>query len=634
MPLPSIQRKTPRSIYSYGFQGLRIETRPPSGRTGFFYGRPPIPARRRSTALPPMLTRRPSPGAARDARPPPGTARACPFVFSSNFLTLYHPTCRVNVLFMKNSVFRWFKNISIAKKLYFTVGIMALLIVIELIVLFFSIHTLSSVRAYVGGEGLYSKAQKDGVYQLLKYARTHDEADYTRFLGFMKVNLGDHKARMALSKPNPDFDSARAGFLEGRNHPEDVDGMIRLFRRFSSNAYIHRAIVAWTKADESIMSFNALAERLHKEINAIPYSQDRVNAILDEIAPLNDRLTPEEDEFSYALGDGSRWLEGVVLRLLFIVAFTVECTGLILAITVSRGIQKGLHEILLSAQAVGSGIFSRKAKAYSRDEIGSLANSFNSMAAKLEQLEKENKEVNNSLEKKVRQRTSEMESKNKELEQFAYVASHDLQEPLRTISGFVDLLQKEYREALGGNGQIYLNYLSQASDRMKILIKDLLDYSRIGRERAAMPVDCEDLLGEVVADLGKIIRESNAKITFSDLPALYAYPTELKLLFQNLIANAIKFRHPQRIPEITISTAQVNNDWKFTVSDNGIGIEKQNLDRIFIIFQRLHNRSQYEGSGIGLAHCKKIVEFHNGAIWAESELGIGSRFHFTVSKDL
>jgi signal transduction histidine kinase len=535
---------------------------------------------------------------------------------------------------MKNSVFRWFKNISIAKKLYFTVGIMALLIAIELIVLFFSIHTLSSVRAYVGGEGLYSKAQKDGFNQLLKYVRTHDEADYTRFQGFMKVNLGDHKARIALSKPIPDFDGARAGFLEGRNHPEDVDGMIHLFQRFHSNEYIHRAIVAWTKADESIISFNALGERLHKEINTSPFSQDRVNRILDEIDPLNDRLTPEEDEFSFALGDGSRWLEGVVLRLLFIVAFTVECTGLILAITVSRSIQKGLHEILLSAQAVGGGNFSRKAKAYSKDEIGSLANSFNSMAAKLEQLEKENREVNNSLEKKVRQRTSEMESKNKELEQFAYVASHDLQEPLRTISGFVDLLQKEYREKLGGNGQIYLNYLSQASDRMKILIKDLLDYSRIGRERAAMPVDCDYLLEEVVADLGKSIRESNAKITFSDLPVLYAYPTELKLLFQNLIVNAIKFRHPHRIPEITISTVQENNGWKFTVSDNGIGIEKQNLERIFIIFQRLHNRTQYEGSGIGLAHCKKIVEFHNGAIWAESEPGIGSRFYFTVSKDL
>ncbi|HXB09677.1 MAG TPA: ATP-binding protein [Puia sp.] len=535
---------------------------------------------------------------------------------------------------MKMSVFRWFRDISIAKKLYFTVGIMALLIAIELVVLFFSINTLSSVRAYVGGEGLWSKAQKDGLYQLLKYARTHDEADYGKFLDFFRVNLGDHKARLELSKPNPNLDIVRQGFIEGRNDPEDVDGMIHLFRRFHSNPYIYRAIVAWTKADETIVDFVNIGHRLHDEINLPASDPQRINTILDEIDPLNKRLTPVEDEFSFALGDGSRWLETRVLGLLFIVALTVECTGLGLAITVSRGIQKGLQEILLSARAVKAGDFSRKARSYSADEIGTLANNFNSMAAELQKLEGENREVNNSLERKVRQRTQEMESKNQELEQFAYVASHDLQEPLRTISGFVDLLKKEYREKLDGNGQLYMNYLSQASDRMKVLIKDLLDYSRIGREKAAMPVDCNQLLDEVLADLGKSIRESGAHITTSSLPALRAYPTELKLLFQNLIANSIKFRHPDRSPEVSVAATQDNGKWLFTVSDNGIGIEKQFLERIFIIFQRLHTRAQYEGSGIGLAHCKKIVEFHQGQIWADAEPGIGSRFTFTISKDL
>lgn len=537
---------------------------------------------------------------------------------------------------MRTSVFRWFKDISIARKLYFTVGIMALLIAIELAVLIFSINTLSSVRAYVGGEGLWSKAQKDGLYQLLKYARTRDEADYRKFERFMQVNQGDHKARIELTKGTgrADLDVVRKGFIEGRNDPGDVEGMIKLVLRFHNNKYVSRAIAAWTKADAVIADFMTLGAQLHREIQTQPYSQQRVNAVLSQIDPLNERLTPLEDDFSFSLGEGSRWLEHVILRLLFIVALTVECTGLLLTITVSRGIQRGLRELLLSSQAFARGDFRRKAVAFSRDEIGTLANDFNSMAEELERLEHENRETNNSLERKVRQRTAELESKNKELEQFAYVASHDLQEPLRTISGFVELLQKEYVGQLAGNGIKYLEYIAQGSDRMKTLIKDLLDYSRIGREKEAMLVDSRQMLAEVLADLDKSIQESGARVRSTGLPVLRAYPTELKLLLQNLLTNAIKFRHPDRPPEIFIEAFSEAAFWRFIVSDNGIGIEPQFLDRIFIIFQRLHSRSKYDGSGIGLAHAKKIAELHGGGLWAESLPGQGSRFYFTISKDL
>lgn len=535
---------------------------------------------------------------------------------------------------METALSKWFKNVSIAKKLYFTVGIMALLIAVELGVLVFSINTLSSVRAYVGGEGLWSKSQKDALYELLKYARTHDEADYLKFKEFMKVNKGDHKARLELGKENPDMEIARQGFLEGRNHPDDIDGMIKLLRRFHSNFYINKAITAWANADQIVQGFMALGEKLHAEINTASPSQERINALLSEIDPLNARLTPWEDEFSYSLGEGSRWLENVILRLLFIVALSVECTGLVLAITVSRSIQKGLTEILESAKSVTRGIFTRKAKSFSRDEIGILANNFNTMAEELERLSNENQEANNQLEKKVRQRTAEIESKNKELEQFAYVASHDLQEPLRTISGFVELLQKQFRGKQDGNADIYLDYLSQSSDRMKILIKDLLDYSRIGREKESRVIDCNLLLGDVLADLDKVIKESGAVIRVEDLPTLHGYPTELKLLFQNLITNSIKFRRPATLPIVSIGAERENGHWKFNVADNGIGIENHFLERIFIIFQRLHNRSQYEGSGIGLAHCKKIVELHGGQIWVKSKPGEGSQFFFTISPEI
>lgn len=535
---------------------------------------------------------------------------------------------------MKRSAFRWFADISIARKLYFTVGLMALLIAVELLTLVFSINTLSSVRAYVGGEGLWSKAQKDAMYQLLKYGRTHEEADYYKFKDFMRVNLGDRKTRNELAKPNPDMEVARQGFIEGRNHPDDIDGMIKLLRRFSNNRYINRAIVAWGNADSYAMEFQQLAEKLHNEINSPAGSQERITALLAEIDPLNVQITRWEDEFSYALGEGSRWLEHIVLKLLFAIALTVECVGLTLAITVSRGIQRGLDEILEAAQAVKKGDYSRKAKAFYRDEIGTLADNFNAMADELNRLESENKEVNSSLEKKVWQRTDEIERKNKELEQFAYVASHDLQEPLRTISAFAELLQQQYRGKLDDNADKFLDYLQLASERMKILIKDLLDYSRIGREKEARAVDCTMLLQDVLADMNKTIEENGARVDVEPLPVIRAYPTELKLVFQNLISNSIKFRRKDVPPVIDIGVAKEAHHWKFFVKDNGIGIEPQFQERIFIIFQRLHTRSQYEGSGIGLAHCKKIAELHGGNIWLQSVPGKGSTFYFTISQEL
>lgn len=246
-------------------------------------------------------------------------------------------------------------------------------------------------------------------------------------------------------------------------------------------------------------------------------------------------------------------------------------------------------------------------------------------------LENQIKEININLEKKVRQRTAELETKNKELEQFAYVASHDLQEPLRTISSFVGFLKEEYYGKMDDNADSYLDYIFQAADRMQTLIKDLLDYSRIGRARVIQEVDCNAVISNVMADLSSAIEEAHAKISITEtLPHVTGYATELKQLFQNLISNSIKFHRDNVPPVITISSKKIPGGWSFSFRDNGIGIEKQHQERIFIIFQRLHNRTEYEGSGIGLSHCKKIVELHGGKIWVESQLNKGSIFQFTI----
>lgn len=237
-------------------------------------------------------------------------------------------------------------------------------------------------------------------------------------------------------------------------------------------------------------------------------------------------------------------------------------------------------------------------------------------------------------EQKARQQAEqssiELEEKNKELEQFAYVASHDMQEPLRTISGFVELLQHQYQGKLDDKADKYLNFMAQSSDRMKVLIKDLLEYSRIGRKKELGEVDCNKILNEVLGDLGAAITEADAEISSQVLPVINGYPTEIKQLFQNLIINAIKFSKKNSSPQIKISAENIKGYWQFSFADNGIGIEEKYNERIFEIFQRLHTRTEYEGSGIGLSHCKKIVELHKGKIWVESTPGKGSIFYFTL----
>lgn len=721
-------------------------------------------------------------------------------------------------------IINWFKNISIAKKLYSVIGIMALLIAIELGTLYVAVHTLSSVRAFVGAEGLWSKSQKDAVYQLQQYYQTHNEADEQAFYDFMKVPLGHHLTLLELKKENPDLDIARQGLLEGGNHPEDIDGMIELFRRFKKISYIHQSLTIWSEADSTIAGLIPIAEKLHAEINLsksrldLPaVSQVRLDKIMMEIEPINQKLTKLENDFSYTLGEGARWLERIIMTLLFAIAISVEITGLVLTYFVVRGISKGLKEIRNASERIAQGDLNIRAKVFSNDEIGILTNSFNTMAFELskslkiqkqssqdlasktifieenkkrivdimdalikitrldfseklaigekgdeldaiavglntmsEELEfhlehrrkseekmndaqqlaqlgswewdvvhntiawseelyriygkdKENFEANyenylecihpedreyvNAIvnkafddhrplnffhriilsngderilhgrgkltidsqnivigingtaqdvterkrdEKKLNRYTIELELKNKELAQFAYAASHDLQEPLRTISNFSKLLAKKLENSPDDDLKKYIHVITGGANRMSNRIYDLLEYTRIENDTSRSKTDCTKLVKEVLSDLSALIEESDAEIHVEELPVIIS--GNLTMVFQNLIINAIKFRREGIQPKLTISALEEEGQHLFKVKDNGIGIEKDYYDRIFIIFQRLHKRTEYEGTGIGLSLCKKIIEMQGGSIWVESEIGKGSTFYFTIPK--
>lgn len=241
-----------------------------------------------------------------------------------------------------------------------------------------------------------------------------------------------------------------------------------------------------------------------------------------------------------------------------------------------------------------------------------------------------------SLQKKaaieLRDYATRLEISNRELEQFAYVASHDLQEPLRNITNYAMILEETAKTELTPQSQNFLSIITKSTERMKVLIRELLSFSRIGRDRVLKRVDCNEMLQDVLSDMETVIHENDAIVLADDLPVLVANKIEIKQLFQNLITNAIKFRKKEVQPEIRIHCEEKDNVWQFSFADNGIGIKPDYLDKIFLIFQRLHAERDYPGTGIGLATCKKIVELNDGRIWVTSEYGEGSTFYFTITK--
>jgi light-regulated signal transduction histidine kinase (bacteriophytochrome) len=278
-----------------------------------------------------------------------------------------------------------------------------------------------------------------------------------------------------------------------------------------------------------------------------------------------------------------------------------------------------------------------------RDEIGRLAGAFNSMSTKL-------KKSYEALERRITERDMEIDQRtrtearlaeqarhlvrsNRELEQFAYVASHDLREPLRMVSSYTQLLRSRYTGRLDADADEFIGFAVDGAARMQVLIDDLLAYSRVGANgMSTESTDCNIVFERAVANLAATIDENDAIVTHDDLPTIEGDASQLSQVFQNLMANAIKFRQ-EDAPSVHVSARLDGPQWIFSVKDNGIGIDPEYAERIFVIFQRLHTREEYQGTGMGLAICKKIVERHRGEIWVDSEAGKGATFYFTISRN-
>lgn len=230
-------------------------------------------------------------------------------------------------------------------------------------------------------------------------------------------------------------------------------------------------------------------------------------------------------------------------------------------------------------------------------------------------------------------KAKELSQSNAELERFAYVVSHDLQEPLRTITAFLRLLQQRYDGQFDEKGKQYIHLASDGAQRMKQIIEELLEFSKVGKvEDKRDRVDLQEMTNHITALFHQQITETEAKLDIAPLPVVLAFRAPMRQVFQNLIGNALKYQHPTTQPIVKVTCEDQGSYWKFAVSDNGIGIPKEQFEQVFVIFKRLHDPEQYPGTGVGLAVTKKIIEFVGGKIWVESEVGKGSTFHFTLPK--
>ncbi len=330
----------------------------------------------------------------------------------------------------------------------------------------------------------------------------------------------------------------------------------------------------------------------------------------------------------------------------------LNASGLLVAFLIVRFLSRRivinrLEALTDMSSEIGKGNLQRRLDIRSNDELGILASAFNDMAGELgerkRQLDEEKNRVLDKVEELEEQITrretaeealkrtvTDLRRSNAELEQFAYVASHDLQEPLRMVSSYMQLLSRRYAGKLDSDADDFIGFAVDGARRMQVLIQDLLVYSRVGtRGKPFEPTNCEDVLEQVLSNMEVAINESGAVVTHDPLPTVAADASQLAQIFQNLIGNAIKFQG-EETPRVHVSAERKAGEWLFSVADNGIGIDPEFFERIFVIFQRLHGRGEYSGTGIGLAISRKIVERHGGRMWVESESGTGSTFYFTI----
>ena len=377
---------------------------------------------------------------------------------------------------------------------------------------------------------------------------------------------------------------------------------------------VERELVEWqTDWGEPSVEAARAGERTSREEYAIGRVQfNEVRTELDEVVDL---LTERRAEARQELNDASNRLVTALVLVLATLGFLIVAVG----VGLRRMVLRPIEQVVDDAGRIAMGELDHSPARSSTTELAELGRSLDHVrAALVAQL------------REAEEREADLARSNAELEQFAYVASHDLQEPLRKVASFCQLLEQRYKGQLDERADQYIEFAVDGAKRMQALINDLLAFSRVGRMSGDLkPVDLGEAAGAAVDALGRALAEADGRVEIGELPTVLGEQPLLTAVFQNLIANAIKFRSDAP-PDVRIDAAAGDGEWTITCSDNGIGIEPEYAERVFVIFQRLHAKDRYGGTGIGLAMRRKIVEYHGGAIWLEETAGPGTTFRFTL----
>lgn len=455
---------------------------------------------------------------------------------------------------------------------------------------------------------------------LQQYAYTHDKKHYQDYLNNLTVPLGDRIARNELLKPEPDMKIVRQGFLQGRIHEDDIQGLVTLVQRFHDVSYVKNALIQWGEGDRLIAELMTAGEALHKQIQADPKNKEAIQIHLQNIYAIDDHLTAVEDQFSYVLGAGSRWLENIISVLLFSAVLLVEGCGLTLTYLFSRNLGRGLRELNAVAKAVGEGNFDAKVKIHSEDELGQLAQSINRMTAQLKaRLQKQEKAENANQLKTL----------------FLANMSHEIRTPVGIIMGLTEVLgdsktsKKEHDQLLETIRKTGVNLLR--------IINDILDISRVESGHLEIEVqrfNLKDFMGSLSALMQLRAKERGNRLTFQSEGELPEFvntdPNRVHQILLNLINNSIKFTDKG---EITVRYWVEDEKLKVSVQDNGVGIDEAGIEKLFHIFSQVDSSAirKHGGSGLGLVLSKRLAQLLGGDVILQKTVkGQGSEFLATI----